>query len=80
MTISAKILINFPQKAIVYFTTVHNCLMGLCHLPITWKLAEIIKSHKHAKPTRGQPVYCLPLVKHLNSSYLKLTYCSTVLT
>lgn len=67
--ITAKVLLELPRKAIVFITTLFNCVLRTSYYPAQWKVSQIIMIPKPGKPphevTSYRPISLLPILSKL---------------
>ena len=67
--ITAQILKELPQEAIVLLTFIYNSMLRLTYFPVLWKFAQLIMLPKPGKPpqnvTSYRPISLLPLLSKI---------------
>lgn len=67
--ITAEILRELPQKAVIYLTYLINSIFRLSYFPSIWKISDIIMIHKEGKPpnlaSSYRPISLLPVMSKL---------------
>ncbi|KAJ8706107.1 hypothetical protein PYW07_010884 [Mythimna separata] len=67
--IDKKVLSELPRKAIMYLTTVFNCIIRLGYFPALWKVSQVIMVHKAGKPPHEvssyRPLSLLPTISKI---------------
>ncbi|CAH2106911.1 unnamed protein product [Euphydryas editha] len=67
--IDKKVLMELLQKAVIYLTTLFNCINRRGYFPALWKVSQVIMIHKPGKPphevTSYRPISLLPVLSKL---------------
>lgn len=67
--IDKKALTELPQKAVLFLTTLFNCIISTGYFPALWKVSQVIMIHKPGKPphitSSYRPISLLPIMSKI---------------